>query len=93
MATFKIIGKEIEYGGKKFNAYKTKMNGSWIDVKFTRECENAPKTAGKFEITANETDMNISVKGFYKELWVKKCVSSTEIKPKQEFNFDDDLPF
>lgn len=93
MATFKIIGKEINYNGKKFNAYKTKMNGSWIDVKFTRDCKNAPTTAGKYEITADENNMNISTKGFYKELWIKECISATEIKTNKEFNFDDDLPF
>lgn len=93
MKKFKIMGKEIEYNGKKFNAYKTKLNGEWIDVKFTRNCKNRPEEATKYFLEVEESDMNISSKGFYKVLWIKNCTKTEKIERKYEFNFDEDLPF
>lgn len=95
---FKIIEvKEIENKekGTKFNAYKTVgKSGKKMDVRFTKDCANVPKTP--CTIVVDEADANVDTTRIYPCLWIKNVIriENTERKSNlAEFFGEEGEPF
>lgn len=78
--TFRISAKEIKKkdGTGSFISCSAKIGDSWYRVKFTQDCERAPRKRGLYDITVDYTAMSIQkgkVKDAYVEndiIWVKE---------------------
>lgn len=57
--TTRINGKEIQNGNTKFPSFTAKINGNWFKIKFTQECEGAPKTKGVYNLTFDTLNSSI----------------------------------
>ena len=86
---FVITAKEIIVEKKKFYACTSYVNGRWIKVKFTRDCNNSPKSKGMYHLTVDTAYCSVEKgKTFTKKdgsvgvgndiLWVKKVVELVE---------------
>jgi len=72
--TLKIIATEREDREKKtkFMTFKTYgKGGKLIDVKFTKECKDAPNTEGTHTIEVYCDEMNIDTQRRFPVLWIK----------------------
>ena len=86
--------KEITNGNTKFPACTAKYNGQWFKVKFTRECENSPKTRGVYRLVFESGDGSIeNGKKFTRKdgttgignatIWVRKITSITKYSDEE----------
>lgn len=57
--TFMISCKEVKNETQKFIASTAKINGKWYKIKFTKDCELAPRKRGLYDITINLKDVSI----------------------------------
>lgn len=57
--TFMIACKEIKNNEQKFIASTAKINGKWYKIKFTKECETAPRKKGLYDLTVDLKDISI----------------------------------
>lgn len=57
--TFMIACKEIKKDEQKFIASTAKINGMWYKIKFTKECETAPRKKGLYDLTVDLKDVSI----------------------------------
>lgn len=89
--TFRISAKEIKKkdGSGCFISCSAKIGNTWYRVKFTQDCERAPRKRGLYDITADDTAMSIQkgkVKDEYTEndiIWVR------EIKHIRKYTNDE----
>ena len=84
MRVFNIIEvKEITTDdGKKFNAYKTvAKDGTKMDVRFVRSCQNIPTEPCAIEV--EDEDCNVSTAKRFPILWIKNVKA---IKPIERHN-------
>ena len=51
--TFTIHGQEIKKDKQKFIACSAFIGDRWYKIKFTKECEKAPKEKGLYELTVD----------------------------------------
>lgn len=100
--TTRINGKEIVNGNSKFPAFTAKINGKWFKIKFTQECEKAPKTRGVYDLTFDTLKSSIQKGKKYvttngKEgygndiIWIKELVNVVKYTEEQlaEINAKD----
>lgn len=81
--TFRINVKEIakKDGSCKFPVANAKINDKWYKVKFTKDCDNAPRKAGLYDLTVDDDEMSIqtgTVKNEHKQndiIWVHAIVT------------------
>ena len=80
---FVLHAKEVKKDKQTFIAGSAEINGKWYKIKFTKECERAPKTNGLYDITVSVDEVSLEKGGTYinkdgevlKEndiLWVRK---------------------
>ena len=49
--TIRISASEIKKDKQSFIACSAQINGKWYKIKFTKECEGAPKKKGLYDLT------------------------------------------
>lgn len=90
---FKVIEvKEINAGGKKFNAYKTiGKGGRKMDIRFTRECNIIPKEP--CVIVCEDNKCNVDTTRQYPILWIKEVIRIEDFERKNNIKewFEDDF--
>ena len=65
--------------GRSFYTYKTfSKNGRAIEVKFRKECKNAPEK--DCFIVCNEDDMHLNTSGEYPVMWVQAIVDTEDLE-------------
>lgn len=90
--TITINTQEIKQDKKTFYVSSAKIGEKWYKIKFRKECETAPKQAGKYHLTIDFDYCTVEKGGVYtnkkgKELaendtiWVHKIVN---IEPMSE---------
>lgn len=57
--TIKIHAQEVNKDGKRFIASSAEIRGKWFKIKFTQECERAPKKRGLYDITFSFDDCSV----------------------------------
>lgn len=57
--TFVLSAKEVKQEKNTFIACSAKLGDTYYKIKFTRECEKAPKTRGLYDITIDEDKCSI----------------------------------
>lgn len=93
-----IYGKEVSTKeGNKFPVFSTKINDEYFKIAFTRECINAPRSAGVYELTVDLRHLN-EVKSSYisdktgkrgcSTLWVK-YVDTIRKKTQEELELEN----
>lgn len=57
--SFTIHSQEIRKDKQVFIASSAEINGKWYKIKFTKECGNAPRAKGLYELTINFDDCSL----------------------------------
>ena len=83
--TFRIYTKEIKSGNQKFYVSSAKINDEWYKIKFTKDCDRAPKDRGIYDVTVDYDDCSIESGKLYTKdngetgiapdnIWIKKLI-------------------
>ena len=57
--TIKLHAQEIKKDKQSFIACSAEIRGKWYKVKFTKDCENAPKHKGLYDLTIDIDECSI----------------------------------
>ena len=79
MSNIKIIklhSQEIKKEKQTFVASSAEINGTWYKIKFTKDCENAPKRKGLYKLAVNIDDCSFEPGKPYKTENGKRGVSN-----------------
>lgn len=76
----KIKVRQVEYQGKKFNAFKAVLqDGTMIDAKFTREVDPKLIPSKSCVLIVPEGKCNVSYKKEYPVLWIAQVSSIKDV--------------
>ena len=87
MKEFEVSSKEItKVDGTKFLAYRGYTKKGWLDLRFTKKCQDSLSEELKqklalrnFKLTVDENDVNISKKGKFDIIYVNGVSKVEEI--------------
>ena len=87
MKEFEVSSKEItKENGEKFLAYRGYTKKGWLDLRFTKKCQESLTKELKqkielrnFKVFVNDDDVNISKKGKFDVIYVNKVEKIEEI--------------
>ena len=82
---FTIYTKEIKSGNQKFYVSSAKIKDKWYKIKFTKDCDRAPKDRGIYDIIVDYDDCSIENGKLYTKengetgiapdnIWIKKLI-------------------
>lgn len=77
--TITLHAQEIKKDKQSFIACSAFINNKWFKIKFTKECEKAPKTIGLYELTINFDDCSLERGKPYTSKSGRKGVSNDSI--------------
>lgn len=82
MAQLKIRVRANEkktHQGKTFMVYKCReKDGTYTQLKFTKDVKNAPTNSGSYDMIVESTDMNPSMNDFGKVWWCRNAIAFEE---------------
>lgn len=62
---FVLHAQEIKKDKQTFIAGSAEINGKWYKIKFTKDCERAPKSRGLYDITVSVDEVSLEKGGTY----------------------------
>lgn len=74
--TIKLHAQEIKKDKQTFISCSAEINGKWYKIKFTKDCDNAPKRKGLYELTVNFDNLSREKGKTYTTKDNKKAVSN-----------------
>lgn len=77
--TIILHSQEIKKDKQTFIASSTEINGKWYKVKFTKECNDAPRTRGLYELTIDFDECSVEIGKKYTNSKGKQGVANDTI--------------
>lgn len=74
--TIELHSQEIKKDKQTFIASSAEINGKWYKIKFTKECDGAPKTRGIYALTIDFDECSVEKGKAYTNQHGKKGVSN-----------------
>ena len=98
MAILNVVGSDVSYevdGEKRsFVSFTTvDKKGRKCRLKFTKECENVPKKAGKYKMIIDKNNMNIDKNSIYYTVWVEQIETVEKVDKFERKNRVEELDF